>query len=242
MSDPRTKENLKNALNENNAHNGSFKPITQLISRLPDDSGYYTILLGRVGSEKGLPNDLDEARRIINVFRKGVMCGELGFPVIIHCKSHRENMSRVQLISENNVSHHMSDIYLKSNDIIAKIKPAGPHAALFEKAIEENFNSMYLGLRSLCNVKTVPTPDMLSTIVERTVIKIITWDLVEKGTMGDAIDIDPSDIEIDYTPQPVEGKVSIEEMVEKVIDNSVRIGNEMLTKAQNVLKEAREKK
>ena len=165
----------------------------------PDENGYYTLILGGLNCfnsanqyyvYEGAAELFKESSSFMRRIRAGKLYGECGHPKKLPGMTDDEYVSRILTIYEDNVSHHISDVWLDmeygknnpqygNNSLIAimgKVKPAGPKGKFLKDSLENPKENVCFSIRSF----TDNTYDGRTT--KKTLVKIESFDLViEQG-------------------------------------------------------------
>jgi hypothetical protein len=164
-----------------------------------DAAGYYTLPVGglNVFNSVGQFYTADGAKKLFessSIFmrrvKSGCLKGESGHPKRLPGMSMDDYLNRILTIEETNVVCHFSEIWLdedfgrkhpKFNNpnliaIMARVKPAGPHANSLETSLNNPEEEVCFSIRAL-------TRDFsFKGVTHRVLEQIVTWDnVVEPG-------------------------------------------------------------
>jgi hypothetical protein len=165
----------------------------------PDSAGYYTLPVGglNVFNSVGQFYTADGAKKLFetsSIFmrrvKSGCLKGESGHPKRSPGMSMDDYLNRILTIEETNVVCHFSEIWLDEDfgrrnpkfsnkdliAIMARVKPAGPHATSLEASLNNPEEEVCFSIRAL-------TRDfMFKGTTHRVLEQIVTWDnVVEPG-------------------------------------------------------------
>jgi hypothetical protein len=161
----------------------------------PDADGYYEIIVGGLNvfnsvnqfyTLQGAQNLFESSSDFMRRVKNGCLKAETGHPKKGIGQSDRDYFNRVMTIREDNVCAHLADVWLDVNfgknhpeyknpnlvAIMAKVKPAGPHAAAMQEAFSNPKQNVCFSIRSI-------TRDYYDKgVYTREVEEIITFDWV----------------------------------------------------------------
>lgn len=168
---------------------------TSKVGKLTADSnGYYTVVLGALnfhnasgafyeleGAKKLFEDSSDFMRRVT----RGNLRGEYGHPKFLPGMTKRDFFMRVCQVYEENVSHHISKVWLEEgvvkdrngNGVVAimgLVKPSGPKGQYLAEQLENTQENVCFSIRSLTNDMTV-NGKLIKVLKE-----IMTWDYVDE--------------------------------------------------------------
>lgn len=173
--------------------NTILKGINKGGSLKPDENGYYTVVLGALGvqnSANEIYTDTETARRtfsenstLMRRISRGLLRGEYGHPDPSDFPNFMMFERRVRAIKEDQVSHHISDVWLEEIDyngqrvcgILGKLKPCGPYGPALKESLDNPKENVTFSGRYYSNVSKTPTG-----IQCREIHTVATWDYVSE--------------------------------------------------------------
>ena len=178
-----------------------------------DPDGYYDVILGAFDyyntngafyAFEPAKKLLEESSILMRRVRKGVLHGERGHPKQLPGMSEDAFIRRALAIDETNISHHIKDIEIDSENVVDKsgkkiiavrgrIKPFGPGGADLAASLENPHQNTCFSIRSF-------TTDVHEGLLHvKNVIEIITWDWVVEPGLAIANKFDFPSME-DFSP------------------------------------------
>lgn len=154
-----------------------------------DEHGYYKVTLGGLNTynSAGEYYIADGVKELVETpssmlcrrLKAGYLNGEMGHPSLQPGMSKTDYYIRNMKIEQSNISHHIKQIEFvpdpKSNfiRIMGWVKPAGPHGALLQQALDNPDQNVAFSIRSFTDNTYTQTGKVIKQIKE-----IITWDWV----------------------------------------------------------------
>lgn len=164
---------------------------------VPDEAGYYTVVLGAYGAynSAGMFYDLNSAlpffkqgSPLTRMLEKGVLRGEYKHPMPQPGQSDQAYIQRIRQIDSDRVSHHIRNLRLEQGHkddqgrpitvVIGEVRPSGPYKDVLKDALDNPHENVYFSVRSL-------TMDDTLRGVKYT-REIVTWDFVNEGGIYNA--------------------------------------------------------
>lgn len=155
------------------------------------DGNYYQVVLGALEfpNSVGAVYDTQSAINIIEnngLFKRrittGALYGELGHPSERDSKDYNDFVRRIHTIDERNIGIHFRRVWIDPNyvgsdgkkivAILGEVCGAGPHAAMFDRAMQNPHENVAFSVRSMTNDRIV------GGVKRKYFDTIVTWDLI----------------------------------------------------------------
>lgn len=167
------------------------------------EDGYYKVVVGALNTfsrenifyiKDTLEEQLnDKSSILVRRISNGQLFGERGHPTIPVNRSEEEQLKTMVTIHQDNISHHIKDIELKTTEtpapipnkgnvikVVATLAPAGVHAEEIRNSLDNpNINTAF-SLRALHQMEYV------NGIAMKKIFMFITWDWVIEPNMSPA--------------------------------------------------------
>ena len=205
----------------------------------PDESGYYTLVLGALNTfnsageyytAEGALSLFENSSQLMRRIKNGALYSELGHPKREPKMSLEEFYHRVITIDERNICAHIKEVTLDFNygknhpelnnpnliAIIGKVKPAGAKAQALQLALENPSENAAFSVRGLTENK------YKNGTVLRVLTNIITWDyVVEPGISIASKAHSPAVESKHYALEELEDTIIHKELMKKVINEEI---------------------
>jgi hypothetical protein len=173
--------------------------ITDNMLLTPDQDGYYTVVLSRIGRPDvnglvKLPLTPTLMRVLHDRAMQGGLHGELGQPRKNASQTTADFMRRCSDIAEGQVSHHIASLEFSQMPdpkavggevmlVRGRIKPAGPFGQVLKTRIEKG-EPLHFGMRSFTQQADFASPDMVHRVIQ-----VVTWDLIDNDPYPDDVEV-----------------------------------------------------
>lgn len=158
----------------------------------PDAQGYYRVVLGALEypNSVGATYKLEAAKKLfedksssfMRQIKAGNLRGELGHPKPDYSRPMSEYLARTLAIEETNISHHIRNVWIDVNAvdshgkpfvaIYGDVKPCGEKGKYLKEILDDPNQNCSFSIRSLADSV------VRNGRVEKNLIRIITWDMV----------------------------------------------------------------
>ena len=162
----------------------------------PDDDGYFTVILGALDvynsvgefyTYSGAKQLFESSSGFMRRVNAGVLKGENGHPAPLPGQSLDDYAVRVMTIREENVSHHISEVWIDTANvkddsgrsviaIMGKVRPTGPMGpALLDSLNNPKDNTCF-------SIRAFTEDSWIAGTKQRALKTIVTWDwVIESG-------------------------------------------------------------
>jgi hypothetical protein len=188
-----------------------------------DEAGYYinvpVAVLGIISQNntyydvESFAKQMTDKNTYVNkVLSQGKLYGEYGHPSIIGL-SIAEQVDRLSVIVEKNISHHIRDIStgptLENGGklVLASVKPHGP----YKESLQDNFEDPTMN--TAFSLRAITTVEARDNISYRWMRKLVTFDSVAAGGYAEAAkSYSPALEHFDVTVEPSNGQVVLSQV------------------------------
>lgn len=165
----------------------------------PDESGYYTVVLGALdvpnsGGEEYVLTDVSrntftEGSKLDQRCSEGLLKGEWGHPKTDDYPNLMLFERRVRMIHEDRISHNIRKVYLKEIEyqgrkvlgIIGEVRPCGPYGPALKDMLDDPHQNVCFSGRYYSNVRRGP-----NGVIQREIHTVGTWDFVSEPGVAQA--------------------------------------------------------
>lgn len=162
----------------------------------PDENGYYTVVLGGVNTcnsigafyrPDGVDDLVNKSSSLMRRIEQANLNGERGHPKRLPGMSDQDYLMRVRTIYEDNISHHIAEVWLDKTSFIdpatgkniiafmGKVKPDGSnHGNALKSSLENPKQNTCFSIRSFTKDQFVGGK------LHKVLKEVITWDWVNE--------------------------------------------------------------